>query len=100
MPYTAIQKMVEDLGYQKVCAKWVPRQLTPDLKERRVKVCSELLEAFEANEDVLGNLVTGDEIWLYVYDLERRFGPWNSVRPLLRALKIEEAAFSTESNGD
>lgn len=71
--HNAIQKMVEDLGYRKVCAKWVPRQLTPDLKERRVEVCSDLLEAFEANEDTFfSDLVTGDETWAYLYDPETK----------------------------
>ena len=71
--HNALQKMVEDFGYRKVCAKWVPRQLTPDLKERRVEVCSDLLEAFEANEDTFfSDLVTGDETWVYLYDPETK----------------------------
>ncbi len=36
--HIAIQEMVKDLRYRKVCAKWVPRQLTPDLKERRERL--------------------------------------------------------------
>ena len=60
--HNALQKMLEDFRYRKVRAKWVPRQLTPDLKGRRVEVRYDLLEAFEDNEDTfLSDLVTGDE---------------------------------------
>lgn len=47
--HNAIHKMVEGLGYWKVCAKWVPQQVTPDLKERRGRmgVCSAVLEAIK-----------------------------------------------------
>ena len=31
------------LGFHKVPARWVPRQLTTELKERRVDACEELL---------------------------------------------------------
>lgn len=51
----------------------MPRQLTSDLKKRRVDVCSQLLEAFEANEDTFfSNMVTGDETWAYLYDPETK----------------------------
>jgi histone-lysine N-methyltransferase SETMAR len=71
--HNAMQKMLEDLGYRKVCAKWVPRQLTPELKERVVKVCSDLLEAFDANEDTfLSDLVRRDEMWAYIYGPETK----------------------------
>jgi len=36
------------LLFHKVSARWVPRQLTAELKERRVDVCQELLKRFEA----------------------------------------------------
>jgi hypothetical protein len=35
------------LQFHKVSARWVPRQLTAELKERRVDVCQELLNALE-----------------------------------------------------
>ena len=31
------------LGFHKVSARWVPRQLTPELKEWRVEACEELM---------------------------------------------------------
>ena len=51
----------------------MPKQLTPNLKERRVEVCSELLEAYEAERDgMFTNLVTGDEKCAYLYDPESK----------------------------
>ena len=43
----------------KVSARWVPRQLTAELKERRVDACQELLKRFEAEGDgFLGIIIT------------------------------------------
>ena len=39
------------LQFHKVSARWVPRQLTAELKERRVDACQELLKCFEAEGD-------------------------------------------------
>ena len=36
------------LQFHKVSARWVPHQLTAELKERRVDACQELLKRFEA----------------------------------------------------
>ena len=35
------------LQFPKVSARWVPRQLTPELREQRVDACEELLRRFE-----------------------------------------------------
>jgi len=40
----------------------LPRQLTAELKERRVDACQEILQRFEAEGNgFLGRIVTGDE---------------------------------------
>jgi len=38
----------EVLQFHKVSARWVPRQLTAELKERRADACQELLKRSEA----------------------------------------------------
>jgi len=44
-----------------VCARWVPKRLTPEMKERRVDACQELLRRYEADgEAFLQRIVTGD----------------------------------------
>ena len=48
------------LQFHKVSARWVPRQLTPELRERRVDACEELLRRFEREGDgFLARIVTG-----------------------------------------
>ena len=57
----------------KVSARWVPRQLTAELKERRVYACQELLKRFEAEDDgFLGRIVTGDETWVHYHQPETK----------------------------
>ena len=54
------------LQFHKMSARWVPRQLTAELKERGVDACQELLKSFEAEGDgFLGRIVTGDETWVH-----------------------------------
>ena len=49
------------LQFHKVSARWVPRQLTAELKEH-VNACQEILKRFEAEGDgFLGIIFTGDE---------------------------------------
>ena len=75
------------LQFHKVSAKWVPRQLTADLKELRVDACQELLKRFEAEGDgFLGRIVTGDETWVHYYQPEtkkasREWGHTSSAKP-------------------
>jgi len=61
------------LQFHKVFARWVPRQLTAELKERRVDAYRELLKRFEAEGDgFLGRIVTGDETWVHYHQLETK----------------------------
>jgi len=50
------------LQFHKVSARWVPRQLTAELKERRVDACQELLKHFEAK----------DETWVHYHQPETK----------------------------
>ena len=61
------------LQFHKVSARWVPRQLTPELRERRVDACEELLRRFEREGDgFLARIVTGDETWVHFHQLETK----------------------------
>jgi len=56
------------LQFHKVSARWVPRQLTAELKERSVDVYQKLLKRFEAEGDgFIGRIVTGDETWVHYH---------------------------------
>ena len=61
------------LQFHKLSARWVPRQLTAELKERRVDACQQLLKRFEAEGDgFLGRTVTGDETWVHYHQPKSR----------------------------
>jgi hypothetical protein len=61
------------LKFRKVSARWVQRHLTPELKERRVESCEELLRRFEAEGDgFLARIVTGDETWVHCHQPETK----------------------------
>jgi len=63
MSHGSAHHIVHDvLQFHKMSASWVPRQLTAELKERRVDACQELLKHSEAACDgFLRRSVTGDE---------------------------------------
>ena len=59
------------LGYRKVSARWVPRQLTAEMKAQRKEMCTQLIERFSTEgEAFLQRIVTGDESWVHHYDPE------------------------------
>jgi len=61
------------LQFHKMSARWVPRQLTAELKEQHVDACKELLKHFEAEDDgFLGRIVTGDETWVHYHQPETK----------------------------
>ena len=64
----------EHLSMSKVCARWVPKMLTPDMKATRVNTSSVLLSRYNVNpENFLSRVVTGDETWVYYYDPPSKF---------------------------
>lgn len=62
----------EDLGMKKVCARWVPKLLTPSQKQDRVDICNDNLELLNENWNLLSTLITGDETWVHYYDPETK----------------------------
>jgi len=58
------QIFAEKLQMHRVSAKFVPLLITDDQKENRVEINQELL----ANAN--GNVITGDETWVYGCDVE------------------------------
>jgi len=66
------QIFTEKLQMRRVSPKFVPRLLTGDQKENRVEIRQELLAYANGNEDFLKNIVTGDETWIYVDDVETK----------------------------
>ena len=62
----------EELKMRKICAKFVPRVLREDQKERRCHDRRELVELINSDPAVLDAPVTCDESWIYCNDLETK----------------------------
>lgn len=71
----------EYLGMRKLCAKWVPRELTIDQKQERVDASEQCLELFNRNRsEFLRRYVTIDETWIHHYTPEssRQSSEWTA----------------------
>ena len=73
--------IVNELGFAKVCARWVPRQLLDFHKQARFEACSELIECHRSDKTFLSRIVTGDETGFITMNLCRKDHPWNGVTP-------------------
>ena len=62
----------EELKMRKICAKFVPRMLREDQKERRRLDSREMVELINSNPAILDALVACDESWIYCYDPETK----------------------------
>ena len=60
----------KDLSMNKVCARWIPRLLTENEKERRVVASREFLLKNQRDPTFLDRIITVDETWLHYYDPE------------------------------
>jgi len=64
--------LTEKLKMHRIAAKFVPRLLTEEQKQNRVTVSQEQLGRSNTDENFLKNVVTGDETWVYGYDVETK----------------------------
>lgn len=64
--------LTEHLGMRRIAAKFVPRLLTQEQKDNRVTICQELLDRANEEEDFMETVVTGDETWVFGYDVETK----------------------------
>ena len=69
---TVLTIICKELKMRKICAKFVPRVLRKDQKERRCHNSREMAELIISDPAVLDALVTCDEIWIYCYDPETK----------------------------
>ena len=63
--------ITEGLGMRKICVKMAPKLLDDDQKERRVEVCQDILEHLQT-ETCCRVIITGDESWIFEYDLKTK----------------------------
>jgi hypothetical protein len=64
--FNALETIVASLEYRKVCARFVPRMLTPEHIEHHMAICQDLLNQYEAEGEIfLDHIITGDETWCH-----------------------------------
>jgi len=69
--YLSCQRILTDeLNMRRSAAKFVPHLLNNDQRDHRVQVCTKLQKAVTHDPNFLSRVITGDESWLYNYDLE------------------------------
>ena len=61
--------LTEHLDMKKVFAKIVPKLLTPEQKLRRKECCADW-KTSEVSDEFLERVITGDESWIYDYEIE------------------------------
>lgn len=64
--------LTNDLGMSRVAAKFVPKLLNFDQKQHRVNIAQEMLDSVRDDPNVLQRVITGDESWVYGYDVETK----------------------------
>jgi histone-lysine N-methyltransferase SETMAR len=65
--------MHDRLGFHKVCARWVPRILTPQHKMQRMGLALQHLNRYhDEGHNMLARIVTGDESWVHHYQPETK----------------------------
>jgi hypothetical protein len=58
------------LGTHPVAAKFVPRRLSEDQEHNHADVSRDLVDSANADQNFAKNILTGDENWVYGYDVE------------------------------
>jgi histone-lysine N-methyltransferase SETMAR len=75
------QKIVtEDLQMRCMAVKFVPRLLTVEQKDDHVSICTGLQDQAQNDSTFTSSVITGDECWVYGYDLETKLvsSQWNT----------------------
>ncbi|UYV60772.1 hypothetical protein LAZ67_1002251 [Cordylochernes scorpioides] len=70
-----VREVAEDLNISigsRVAAKFVPKLLNCDQKQHRMNIANETLDSVRDNPNLLQRVITGDEAWVYGYDVETK----------------------------
>ncbi|GFW53271.1 histone-lysine N-methyltransferase SETMAR [Trichonephila clavipes] len=71
--YGAVWTIVHDrLRFRKVCAAWVPKQLTDQQKKLRMGIALKHLFRHQEDPTFMKRIVTGDESWCHHYEPETK----------------------------
>ena len=86
--------MHDDLGMKKVCAKVVPKSLTPEQKEHRVNCCADTLENIE-NDTVFQNVITCGETWIFPETKRQSMHLKSPQSPRKKKARVSKSKFKT-----
>jgi len=64
--------LTDDLAMWRVSAKFVLKLLTMEQKQLRLEVSQDMLDYTNSDPEFLNIVITGDESWVYGYDLETK----------------------------
>jgi hypothetical protein len=64
---TVRQILHDQLNIRKVCAKMVQKNLTQEHKDNQKNICSDIMERTTEQLDVLENVITCAETWIFQY---------------------------------
>lgn len=64
--------LTEKINTYCITAKFIPQLLTGEQQEQCGAICQELFHQANNEENLLKNIVTGDETWFYECDETRR----------------------------
>ncbi|KAF8781701.1 hypothetical protein HNY73_012071 [Argiope bruennichi] len=85
----SVGTIVQDrLRYRKLCAQWVPKELTDQHKELRMGLALQHLFPYHEDPAFLEWIITGNESWCHNYEPERDSMQWkHTSSPLLKNSK-------------
>ncbi|UYV60632.1 hypothetical protein LAZ67_1001722 [Cordylochernes scorpioides] len=63
---------INDFGMRRVAAKFVPKLLNCDQKQHRMNIANEMLDSVRDDPNLLKRVITGDEAWVYGYDVKTK----------------------------
>jgi len=82
--------------FSKVCARWVPKELTEEHNRKRLDICSRHLARYrEERDNFLQQIVTGDETRIHNYEPEskRQRMQWKHPScPIAKKFKTQHSA--------
>ena len=92
--------IVNELGFAKVCARWVPRQLLDFHKQARFEACLELIESHKSDKTFLSRIVRrwdlGSSLWTSVEKIIFGMAPLHASK----SREIQKSTFSWKNYGD
>ena len=77
---TVTRVLREELFMTKMNYKWIPHNLSPDLKIKRVATAKRMLEILKTNQR-WGNIYTGDETWVYLRNPRKSLWIKSGIKP-------------------